>query len=446
MRSSVQVTQAALIAILCASFAHVAFAGPGGSSPVVLDVAMDRPTLLADKTQVAYVWVGLTGHATERDERRAPVNIAVVIDKSGSMSGRKIDKAREAAIMAIDRLNAEDIISVITYDSTVNVLVPATKASNKQAIFRMVRNIKAGGRTALFAGASKGATELRKFLGKERVNRLVLLSDGLANVGPSSPTELGSLGASLIKECISVTTIGLGMGYNEDLMTQLAYKSDGSHYFAEDAEELADVFDSEFGRALSVVAQGLRIDIRCARGIRPVRVLGRESQINGQDVLVFINHLYREHQKAVVLEVEVPAAPHDNSTRKIATIHVGYNNVTTRVAGALNRALDVTFSHSQKVVDKWANGKVMVDVVELIAADQNELAMRLRDKGDIDEARRVLSLNEQYLHGNADRYQSKRLREYATEQSGAIANLKEEDWGKQRKIMQESQQSRRVRR
>ena len=169
-------------------------------SQLSLDVAVNQSVLMTGHKQKAYLRVGLRGFPLDDPEQRAPVNIAIVIDKSGSMSGQKIKKAKEAAIMAIQRLNSRDIISVVTYDSTVNVLVPATKVSDRERIFRKIRAIRAGGSTALFAGVSKGASEIRKFLSEERVNRLVLLSDGLANVGPSSPAELGDLGVSMIKE------------------------------------------------------------------------------------------------------------------------------------------------------------------------------------------------------------------------------------------------------
>ncbi|MFN9974986.1 MAG: hypothetical protein ACK58T_34350, partial [Phycisphaerae bacterium] len=111
---------------------------------------------------------------------------------------------------------------------------------------------------------------------------IVLLSDGLANSGPSSPGELGDLGASLLKENISVSTMGLGLGYNEDLMVQLAGKSGGNHHFIEQATELADIFRREFSSVLSVVAQEIDLKVTIPEGIRPVRVLGNDADINGQ--------------------------------------------------------------------------------------------------------------------------------------------------------------------
>jgi Ca-activated chloride channel family protein len=139
-------------------------------------------------------------------EKRTPANVALVIDRSGSMQGDKIRQAREAAIEAVGRLNGNDIISIVAYDDTVDVLVPATKASDIAVIKNGIRKIKADGSTALFAGVSKCAAEVCKFLARDRVNRIILLSDGMANVGPDSPGALGDLGASLAKEGISVTS------------------------------------------------------------------------------------------------------------------------------------------------------------------------------------------------------------------------------------------------
>jgi Ca-activated chloride channel family protein len=175
--------------------------------PVRIDVGVGKPYLLAGQKQTNYIRVALTGLSLDEPGRRTSVNVAIVLDKSGSMAGDKIRRAKEAAIAAVDRLGANDIVSVIAYDDLVEVLVPATKVSDRQAIRNAILRLEAGGSTGLFAGVSKGASEVRKFAERQRVNRIILLSDGQANVGPSSPSELGSLGASLIKEGISVTTM-----------------------------------------------------------------------------------------------------------------------------------------------------------------------------------------------------------------------------------------------
>jgi Ca-activated chloride channel family protein len=433
-----QISRVVVLIVGIALVVSPASAKTSSCSKLGLDVEVDKPVMPADKAETAYVRVGLTGFEMDCGNERAPVNIAVVIDKSGSMGGRKIEKAKEAAIMAIERLNCDDIVSVVVYDTEVRVLVPATKVTDKCWITRKIREIEANGSTALYGGVERGGRELKKFVCDSRVNRLVLLSDGLANVGPQTPHELGRLGERLIKKGISVTTIGLGSGYNEDLMTQLAYKSDGTHYFAENANDLARIFDKEFGRALSVVAQEIQTEIRCGRGIRPVRLLGRKGVIDGQNVSVFINQLYSKHEKFVLLEVEVPATER-GERRKIATVNIRYDNMMTKKTDKLNGSVEVEFSRSKELVDSRTNSDVMVDVVELIAVERNELALELRDKGNIKEARDMLIDNESYLRSNSVKYNDSgragRLGAYAGMQREDADNLGQKDWTVQRKRM-----------
>ena len=409
------------------------------AAQVTLDVGLGTPFLLGGKKQTTYLKMGLTGFPLE-GVRRTPVNVAIVIDKSGSMSGQKIAKAREAAIMAVGKLNAEDIVSVVAYDSTVTVLVPATKALDRGPIEAAIRRLSAGGNTALFAGVSRGAAEVRKFLDRNRVNRVILLSDGLANVGPDSPAELGALGASLIKEGIAVTTIGLGGGYNEDLMTQLAQRSDGSHYFAEGATDLARIFKGEFGDVLSVVAQEVAIKIHCAPGIRPIRVPGREADIDGQTVLTTLNQLYSRQEKYVILEVEVPPTAAGRS-RGVATITVSYANMATKTTDLLTSSVAVRFTEDPNAVAEKEDKKVMVAAVEMVATETNEKAVKLRDKGKVKEAEELLRQNVALLNEKAEQYDSARLKRYGLANAEDAANLDPANWGGQRKRMRDWQQA-----
>jgi len=401
------------------------------AAQVRMDVELDKTYMLSEEKQTAYIRVGLTGFPMEEEDYRAPVNLAIVLDKSGSMKGEKIARARNAAIMAIERMNPNDILSFITYDNTVNVLIPATRVSDKEALFEMIRSIRAGGSTALFAGVSKGAAEARKFLSEDYANRVILISDGIANVGPSSPYQLGMLGESLIKEGISVSTIGLGLDYNEDLLAELALKSDGAHFFAKDARDLANVFDREFGRALSIVAQNLKINIRCEPGIRPVKVMGREYEVDGQNVSVLINQLYAEKEKMTILEVEIPPT-YSGKEREIASVKLSYDNMKTKTKDKLGSSVSAHFTTSKSRVEENTNDKVMVDVVTQIAVEKSQVAVKLRDEGKIDEARKLFHGNANYLELNAKKFNSKQLENYAGEQM-MNADQVDKNWNLQRK-------------
>lgn len=424
-----------------------AIASAKESQRITLSVETDKPILPADQKQTAYLRIGLTGCPIEELPHRVPVNVAIVIDKSGSMSSdRKIEKAKEAALLAVDRLDCSDILSVIAYNHNVEVLVPATKLTDKRSVREEIRRLHANGTTALYAGVQKGADEVRKFLVEERVNRIVLISDGLANVGPSSPNELGRLGGCLAREDgISVTTIGLGLGYNEDLMSKLAFNSDGGHYFAEKVCDLTEIFDKEFSRALSVVARKVQIEIICGEGMRPVRILGREGQIKDRCVTMDIQNIYGNHEKYVILEVELPAHS-EGKIRELGNIHITYHDMETNTTQKVNGVADVRFSVSKEVVEKNINKRVMADVVELLAVERNEMAMKLRDEGRVEEARQKLQENTLYLQTAAKDYDCPRLDGYAENNSRQADKLGDADWNRNRKGMVEEQTTRKSQR
>jgi len=368
---------------------------PVYAKTVELRAELSSPVIEAGRKQTTFLKVALTGFRLEDSSERTPANIAIVLDKSGSMGGDKLRYAKEAARMAVNLLNENDIISIISYDSTVNVLVPATKVSDKRAINRAIDNMRSSGKTALFAGVSKGAAEIRKFLDKDRVNRVILLSDGQANIGPSSPSELGDLGASLSKDGITVTTIGLGTGYNEDLMANLAGYSDGNHAFVKDAEDLAKIFKYEFGDVLSVVAQDVEIIIRCKNGIKPIRILGRDGKILGQTVRTNMSQLYSEQEKFVLIEVEVPAGKAKQEV-SLADVSVNYQNMQSRRQDTLAENMKVSYSASKEEVKRALNAPVVSAATKQVVNQDSKKALRLRDEGKLEEAQNVLKASAAY--------------------------------------------------
>ncbi len=398
---------------------------------------LGEPVVLEGKKQTAYLKVRIEGEALPGAER-APANVAIVIDKSGSMSGEKIRHAKEAALMAIDKLNAKDIVSVVLYDSTVDVLVPATKASDKQAIRNRLYPVGTGGSTALFGGVSKGAGEIRKFLDLDRVNRIILLSDGLANVGPSSPKELGNLGASLEKQGISITTIGLGLDYNEDLMAQLARRSNGSHLFAERPSDLENAYAREFGDLLTAIAQNARVTVTCAEGVRPVRIVGRDGTIDGQNVSLDLGQVYGKQVKYAIIEVEVPAGE-KGYRMEIASAQLNCYSLQSKANEEYADSAAVRFTDSEKEVEDNRDAKTMISVVRQIGTEQTSLARELRDEGKIEEAREVLDFNGIWIMDNAARFDSSKLREDGADNDMDMQNLDEENWKQRRKVMMDKE-------
>ena len=383
---------------LCLLMLSAASAWDMGRVQVRVDLA--HPKLPSDKKHTTYLKVGLIGLEAPKDAKpnRPPANVAIVLDRSGSMSGEKLHQAREAAVAAIERLGGDDIVSVVAFDDAVTTVVPATKLSSREEIIAAIRKIEVGGSTALFAGVSKGAEELRKFKSPQMVSRIVLLSDGQANVGPQSADELGRYGLSLGKEGISVTTIGLGLGYNEQLMAQLAQHSDGNHAFIKEPSELAAVFTEEFGDILSVVAQELKVKVTCPEGVRPVRVLGREASIRGAVVEVMMNQLRAGQEKYALLEIEAPAG---SSDQLIGDIEVSYrenNDTTPRLIASRSTAKRAA---NEAEVEKSAVTPILVEVAKQIGVEKQMIAVKLSDEGKVKEAEKIFLDNARTLQSQA---------------------------------------------
>lgn len=420
------------------TLALVGMTGIAQARQVKLDMRLGSPALQANQKHKAWLKVGMTGFKREKASDRVPINVAIVLDKSGSMSGQKIQKAREAAIMAVQRMDPNDIVSVVTYDSTVRVIVPATKAADKKLIIDAIRRVGPGGNTALFAGVSKGADELRKFLDRNRVNRLVLLSDGLANVGPSSPGDLQNLGAGLSRQGMTVTTLGLGADYNEDLMQSLASASDGNHLFIERPQDLKKSFDLEFGDVMAVVAQDVDVQIVCAEGIRPIRVLGRDADIVGQKINARMNQLISNHEKSILLEIELPPGE-IGSDRPVCEATVRYRNLETQNTDTLSASTRVRFVATVAEAEKTIDSDVMVRAVQLIANETNRLAVVARDQGNLDKARQMLQDNATWLNSNSLRYNAPSLKKLEKSNISDAKNLAPKKWKTQRKRMRRVQ-------
>jgi Ca-activated chloride channel family protein len=328
------------------------------SAPVRLHLDVDRHVLNADAVERAVVKVSLNCLPPLRARARPPVNLALVIDRSSSMQGDRIAQAREAALELVRRLGPDDIVSLVAYDSEVEVLVPAQRVGRARGLEAAILGLTPRGMTALYGGVARGAEEVRRHIEEPGyVHRVILLSDGQANVGPRSPEELGRLGAALMKEGVAVTTIGLGLGYNEDLMTRLAQRSDGNTYFVEHSADLPRIFATELGDVLNVVARRVVIEIDFPAGVRPVRFVGREGAISGQRAELALNQLYGGQERFALVEVEVaPTSP--GSVREIARAQVRYDDVASQRTATLSATREVNFSADRSRVVASADHKV----------------------------------------------------------------------------------------
>jgi Ca-activated chloride channel family protein len=379
---------ASFIVALC-SLAVPAQAG----QPIGLEARLASPVMKGGEAGKNYLKVALQGCKPEPSQSRMPVNVAFVIDRSGSMQGMPIAQAREAAIMAVNRLLPTDIASVVIFDNRIDVLAPAQPVADPAHFADLIRQVGARGSTAIHGGVLAGAAEVAKNRDPRRLNRVVLLSDGQANIGPSRPEEFAALGRLLLSQGISVSTIGLGLAYNEDLMLQLARASDGNHAFAREPTDLVQIFNKEFDDVLGSCAQTVSIDIELKAGIKPVRALSRDGTIEGQRASFTLNQVYAATEHYVLLEVELDKSQAGAAEQELGLVKVAYTAPDTGARQALEATVRGRFSDSEAEVKAGYDSKVAEAVVEQVTRERARRAVELQDQGKTKEARELLLQN-----------------------------------------------------
>jgi Ca-activated chloride channel family protein len=417
-------------------------------APLKLDTRLGQSVMKTGETQRNFLRVAVGGCEREKTDR-TPVNVAFVIDRSGSMAGMRIAQAREAAIMAVKRLNADDIASVVIFDNQIETLVSAQKVTDHATFVDRILQVGTRGSTAIYGGVTQGASEVRTHKDNRRLNRVVLLSDGRANVGPSNAEAFESLGRSLLAEGISVSTIGLGLGYNEDLMLKLARASDGNHAFASDAAALIPIFNREFNDVLSSCAQMVSIDVEMKPGIRIVRALSRDGKIEGQHATFRMNQVYQATEHYVLLEVEVDktvAEVDADGNKELGRVRVAYTAPKDGAQRTLDSAITGAFSASEEAVKASRDMRVMEAAVEQTTRERTLKAIALRDQGKLKEAQALFKQNVADITGYTATAAkpSARLEQLAKEY-GAIAAAAPvmapaqaaAEWGRQRKMLRQ---------
>jgi Ca-activated chloride channel family protein len=409
-----------------------------GQDTIEVNARLGQRVLKYDTAQRVFLRIGIRGIRSERGEYRTPANVALVIDRSGSMGGNKIARARDAASMAINRLSTTDVASVVVFDDKIDALVKATRVDDPDAFHYQIEKIRVGGSTAIYAALQEAARQIRRNKSSRRLNRIILMSDGKANVGPSKPHHFEELGRRLGAEGISVTTIGLGNGYNEDLMSELATTSDGNHAFARTAADLTKIFNQEFDDVLSVTGQDVEIIIRTKAGVVPLRTLGRPGTINGNVVRIRLNQVYGTAEYSLQLELNVPAGlpMGENDLVDIEVAYTPSKGARRRIA----KSVMGRFSRSDDEVDASIDSRVMEPILELKARKRSRAAIELRDKGRIKEARKLLRANVVELEQGQKKYniRSKRLQKLQSNNEAAAASIDDRSrWNASRKQMRE---------
>jgi Ca-activated chloride channel family protein len=274
---------------------------------------------------------------------------ALVIDTSGSMMGIRMSQAEEASRRWVQRAPDGDFVTVIGFAQQAQDLVPRVKLtpSSRAVVLSKLAKIPAAGDTCMSCGVERA---LATVADPERIQRVVVLSDGRANVGLRDVAGARLLAAACRDRGISVSTIGLGTGYNEKVLSALAFDANGLHHFVQNAQDLPKVFEREERTLRATVASGARATVELAPGVQLVQVLDRQYRQTGQQVTVEVGPIAAGASRTVLMEVRVPGSLGDTP---VATARVSFRDVAVSDSSerTLERKLSTKVGKVQAALD-----------------------------------------------------------------------------------------------
>ncbi len=354
--------------------------------------ALDYDVLTVEQPQKLYLMAYLTAGPAPKDRERRPLNLSLVIDRSGSMAGDKIDYTRQAAQLLVQNLGMRDILSIVLYNDTVETLLMPENVQRKDMINQQIRNIKPGGTTNLSGGWLEGAKLVMQNHDSQHINRVILMSDGLANRGVTSTEKLVAIAQQKRGEGVTTTTMGLGTDFNEDLLMQVANAGGGAFYFIESPEVAPLIFQEELQGLLSVVGQNLIISIEQSEVITGVSQLNAyPTQVEGRRITYRLGDVFGDEVKALLLEITIPGLK-EIGQRQIAALRFEYDELleqggTMRRVWELPVNVNVVTSSGQP---QLPNAEVKRSVLLLHAAHARRSAIESADRGRFSDASQVL--------------------------------------------------------
>ncbi len=377
---------AILMAVPMFATAQTAITTPDGR--VGVDARLGQTVLPRSTSSQVYMDIELRPQEIVSTSR-VPLNVALVIDKSGSMSSAgKIDYAREAAKSIIDQLETYDRVSIVTFDSNVQVLMNSTTVTDPARIKRVIDGIRTGSNTALHGGMTTGAAQVRSYYNAEFLNRVIVLSDGKANVGPSSNSELAQAARSLGNEGISVTAMGLGLDYNEDSMTAIADASGGNYYFIESADQMAYQFSQEINGMMRVCALQTTLTFTTAPGVRVEQVYGYDVSHSGNKAVVRVGDLLGGRTVRVTALLTANTTTADRMG--VASVDVDFIDAIDGRRTNVERVLMADLSDAVAEQEKSKDMTLGARVQDVRNAEATAKAMEAFASGDDNRAREIV--------------------------------------------------------
>jgi Ca-activated chloride channel family protein len=319
--------------------------------------------------QLAYVLIeAVPGAGVARVQM--PLNLSLVLDKSGSMSGKKIQNLRQAAKLVVDRLGPEDTISIVAFSDRKYLIAKSQPVVDQQDLKRKIDRIRDGGGTAISGGMGQGLAELAKALSPDRVSRMLLLTDGQTFGDEKQCLKQGKkAGAS----GIVVNALGLGDDWNEDLLDDIAEASGGVADFIDSPDKIVAFFEQAVKSMQDTVVQNSQLVLRLASGVTPRQVwqvlpmisnLGYQP-LSDRDVQVTLGELEKGQPRSLLVELLI--SPRPAGSYRIAQTEIAYDVPGLQLVNEKVKA-DIMLDFSADAIQAKRYDAEVMNIVEKVTA------------------------------------------------------------------------------
>lgn len=345
------------------------------------------------------VWVDVPSKSSQTAPNSA---VALVVDTSGSMKGNKIQHARQAAGQVIQKLNVTDMASLYSFSDDVTELVALTSLSlpTRTRFLAEIERLTPTGSTNLFEGIRSGERSVFSAPATYSVRRVIVISDGQANVGPTSPEVLGALATRGSEQGIQVTAVGVGLDYDERTLNALAINSSGRLYHMTESSELAGILDQEMGLIRSTAATDASIEIVPAPGVEILGIEKTRYNRESGSVKIPLGSMFSGQHREMLVRVRVSTPT--QGTHPLASVRLHFRDPSDgnidRVQETVAR-YQVTKNRDEIAKNENARTKDILTVVE--AGKLADAAAVKAEQGDIEKAAQELAQAEQKLLAQA---------------------------------------------
>ncbi len=346
-----------------------------------LDAHMDVDLVAVEQDDVVTVMLELAAPEEARDVPRAPATVQVVLDRSGSMSGERLEAAKLALAELTERVDPADRFGLVAFDDEVRVVVPAGPLLDKAAARDAVLGIGPGGTTNLSGGLLRGLQEARRVAGGAGAT-LLLLSDGHANAGVTDADRLAGVAAAARAHGVTTSTVGIGLGYDETLMAAIARGGQGSHAFAADGDGAGAVVAGEVAGLLSKTVQAASLIVRPRGSVETVTIwndLPSQAVFNG--VMIELGDLWAGEARKLVLSFAVPALS-GLGLAEIATLELRYVTLPAFAEETVTLPLTVNVVPGVQAAGRVRDPKVHTELLFQQAQEAKRRAADALARGD----------------------------------------------------------------